>query len=73
MRGSCVESPCRRLEDHDEVLDEAVAMAKFINYREAVAKEFRNLLNRPGRRGPRRFVSLPISTRWYSQVECASH
>ena len=59
------------LPQNNEILLNAAKIAKFVKFRTAFADEVKSQLQAERAAGHRgRFVSLPVPTRWYSQVQC---
>jgi len=57
-----------------QVLQNAVAVSKFVRKRPALLYRFRETQRRLlGRRQPRHALSIPVSTRWYSSTACISN
>ena len=55
---------------YEETLRNAVDVSKFIKARGALCKEFRNIQAQSSSIKKKRFLSLPVETRWYTQYQC---
>jgi hypothetical protein len=58
------------IEEYEKTLQEAVDVTKFIKYRGALSKEFRTI---QAPLGCKRFLSIPVKTRWYTQYHCVKN